>query len=209
MKPGVLLRWVGVLALLVFLRPDAKAQGSFGDNLQGHFGFSLEFLPINYPDGSAFFTTDQLLYGIVVGGEYTLFQNDDFLALNLDITPVFSFNYSNVYGTQLFLQVPAYVVGRIGAGATKYSESLLGAAIGVGVGYTYANIPFSVTSNAIEVFRLKPSWVSPSLMAELSLNTNGQRYALRGHVNLSEYSDTEGLVPLRYQNWGIGLVYGF
>lgn len=203
---------VALCALVVaVLATPGHAQA--GEKLQFRGGFSFEFVPVEYPDGTNFFLNDQLLYGILLGGEYTLFQSNDLFALNADLGINFSFNYSNFYGSQLFLQTPLYLVAKVGAGATKYTDFPVGAALGVGLAYTFVNIPFSTNQAVAEISRLKPSWVAPSAMAQLTLRTNQGTYGIRGHLNLSSFTENttiEGfVVPLRYENWGVGLVYTF
>lgn len=203
---------LSLLLFLVFFAVTASAQ--FEDRTQFQGGLSLEFVPIKYPDGLDFFTVDQLFPGVFVGGEYNLSHTDDFTALAIDAGVKFNFNYSSGYGTQLFLQVPVYLVGKIGAKATKYNDQLFGAAVGIGGAFTHANIPYSIDNAAgFAVFRLKPAWFAPMAMAQLTLNLQGQSYTLRGHVMLSEYSNTENVggfpAVLNYQNFGVGLIYNF
>jgi hypothetical protein len=198
-----------VWALFLVLLPGV-ATAQFADKGQLRGGLSLEFVPVSFPEGQDFFLSDQLFYGIVFGGEYTLAHANDFVAVNLDASATVSFNYNNVYGTQLFLQGPVYLVGKIGAGATPYNESLLGLSVGVGAAYTFVNLPYSIDQNATVVLRLKPSWLAPSAMVQLTLKTNAARYSLRGHVNLSTFTEVDGFAgSLRYENYGFGLVYSF
>ena len=192
-----------------------NSMGSFADRAQFQSGFFLEFLPVRFTSTNApFFNRPPLLYGVHFGMHYLLAESNDFLSLGIEPGVHFSFSYNNVFGTTLLLQVPAYLVGRLGCRATRYNESLLGVGIGVGGNYTYILLPY--TSND----RLSQGFVAPAAMFEINANPRRQEhgaFTLRFHINLipfdTDFSEVVAGVPtrerLRYENYGVGLIYQF
>lgn len=196
------------------LVPTLTAQQLERDKWQFGYGLSLEFVPVRLAETNvSFFANDQAYYGVNFTAQRTLASVQDFLSVNAQGSATFSFNYSNDLGTSLFAQVPVYITGRVGALSTKFSESIVGFGLGVGGTFTYANIPFAFDDGGVIVTdRLRQAWLSPAVMADLTLQILGRTYTLRGHANLlpQQGKDRDPFTnePLEFSNLGVGLIFG-
>jgi len=184
---------IGVLLLLASSL-TVSAQGTFRDRATAYLGFGLDLYPITYTDPfSPYENVTAAANVIKLGGEYNLRQSDDLLALNFRMGFDLGFQY-NPYadrGLNFNATVPLYLVGRIGAGATSFTQAIVGFGLGVGVKAGYASSTFDYRSTFFQTDALWETGIfMPSVTADLVFNPNGGSFILRGEVGLLQ-RDTE------------------
>ena len=107
------------------------------------------------------------------------------------------------------VQVPVFLLARVGAGATPYNEQRFGIGAGIGGNYSYFRTP-DANLNEIEL-----GFFAPAAVAEISFKSGGgATYILRAHMNLTSpetniQQDNPQSPQYNMGNFGIGLIYGF
>ncbi len=136
------------------------------------------------------------------GAYYALFHKNDIVSLGIDagIQPWLSFQDWSYQ-----IQVPAYLVGRIGAGSTTYNQQKIG--LGLGVGLQTAQRGY-ITNRFTDP--LPKFFALPSAMAELCLGGNRNfigRLYLSPFVARKYMKDIDSYFTVG--NFGIGILYNF
>ncbi|MEM6764279.1 MAG: hypothetical protein AAF655_05130 [Bacteroidota bacterium] len=194
-----------------------QVQAQLSDKLVPHLGFMYEVVnlqgfvpsstnPAFRDDISRFF------YTFSVGTYYVLAHQNDVVSLGLDPSLNLGFNFEqNFQGTEtginLVVQAPVFLMGRLGALATKYNQQKFG--IGAGIGGNYIFVSEGIRDRRISGF-------APSAVAEVTFLSRGGPLTIRGHFTIAPteetYMDTSGSDDWRYNelvSWGVGLIYGF
>lgn len=200
---------------LLFLLPGTLcAQSTLTEKLQPHAGLMLaEYVGLRYPNGQNLFSNSPgSYYQALAGGvNYVYLHSNDFLSLGFEPNLHFGLRFTDPVG--LLVQTPLFVTGKIGAGATNFSEGTVSFTLGVGANFTYFRIPSLDPSTNIS-YVVEGQFVAPAIMAELSIHTTPTPWAVRFHMNLNRVRtdvDVSGITQARLDlsNMGIGLVYYF
>lgn len=200
------------------LNKPVGPSSTFGERTQGFMGFTLEILPIQQGSLSVFPTTP-IIFGIMGGAYHNIKHWNDMFAIGLDLSTTLTFSYNSLSGLTFYNKTPLYFVARVGARATKFNDSRVGAMLGIGGGFNYLVLPYATqgSNGTVLVSRLEQAYFVPSAMFEVTVNQNTNNvWAVRIHANLIPYVRSNfqpvGLSSasdVSYQNFGIGLTYYF
>ncbi|MDB4286352.1 hypothetical protein N9933_03535 [bacterium] len=194
------------------------------DKVVPHFGFMYEF--INLSEGDSVqdpFTDSQPFYTVHVGTYYALAHKNDVLSVGIDPSIQGGIRL-NGNGISWMLQAPIFLMGKVGANSTPYNEQKIGFALGVGANFTYVNInnrgsiidPFNGETVSLD---LKKFFYNPQVVIEGTVNSRGGPISGRIHFSLLQQVK-EGVVfsngfvkypfpQVEYNNFGLGIIYGF
>jgi hypothetical protein len=172
--------------------------------------------PITFEETyAAMYTLGALAY-------YPLVHHEDWVSLGVEGGLNVGFRFNRAIGTDFIVQVPAYITGRIGAGATGYNTQTLGFALGVGLQPSYVRMGFlgelDMGSGQSAPFkaRLNNFLPAPSAMFEVSFRNYVFRLhgsLMRSNVNMDFDANTftipEKNIPISLGNYGLGLMFRF
>jgi len=205
-------------------QPGSRTTGpNWEEKLQMSFGFNWEFYTQSDPltgaqieDFTIFFNT------ISVSGTYTLAHSADFYSVNAHASPALGLRFVENAGANVLAQLPVYLLGRVGAGATPFNESVIGAGAGVGLQYAFIKNPFNLIDQRgfiVGEGEIKKSYVAPAFIAEINADFgNGGLYSLRFHMNFIKVDEDQDIsivgqprqtFDVELQNFGIGLFWKF
>jgi hypothetical protein len=196
----------------------AQRQGLFDnwrDRISWHSGFMLEFFNLEQPSGQAAFQTAPSMYGINLGATYVLTQSADWLSVVADAGLQGAFSYSNLFGGSYMIQAPIFIMGKIGAGTTKFNQMPLGAGVGLGINPTYVRMPYITPSGNLGA--LKPAFLGPCVVGDLTLGFLSSKLTIRVHympfneqITLTDIVQGQRFTyPMNLRNFGGGLIYYF
>lgn len=182
-----------------------------------HGGFSWEFYTepstgnpvqgINIPPTFANY------YTFGVGAYYVLGHRNDVVSFGVD--PNFNFGFrpfqtpDNRLAVNYLIQVPVYVMGRVGAGSTPYNTQALGAGIGIGGIYSYLSELIAIDQRQLI------GTVIPAALAEVTWRTTIFRFHFalaQPNVNSTirqVFTGQEITEQIGVGNFGFGLIYKF
>jgi hypothetical protein len=188
--------------------PKRSTDDTFGNRTQFNVGTTLQLLPNTLFDDNVPLS----MWGIQFGGYYAFSQQNDIISFGLNPNIHFGFGYNNVFGASVLLQTPTYVMFRAGANATRYTEFPVGIGAGLGLNYSYVQIPFGYEIGG-RGYRgeMRTHLYSPVACLELNLNLSRfSTFALRFHRNFldnsGEFRDVLGdLYRYRVGNFGFVL----
>lgn len=193
------------------------------DKLVHSFGyFAEQFFPIdvNTPLASTRFTT-ALNYSTY----YAALQKNDLISVGVMGgatvgARIYQSPVKAAMTSDIMLQIPVFVMARIGANATPYSESRFGIAAGAGVSFTSAS--YFQYYNGGDLARYLFNRVDPQVVGEVTIPLGGNGISFRAHISpiawtantrVSVYHSLSNIeevnVPARISNFGLGIVYGF
>lgn len=142
---------------------------------------------------------------LFVGGYYALAHKNDIVSVGVD-----GGLQAGVYFQQGFayqLQLPAYLMGRLGAGATSYNQQKFGIGAGVGLQSTFlSDSRLLQTHETIKTFLF-----IPSAIAEVVIGGNRNLIG-RLHIPLlpmKKQLEDVGNGYFKLSNVGFGLIYRF
>lgn len=209
MKKSILF---GLLALILL-----PAQAQLTDKLVPHMGFMFQVSILDEANGV--FETRPNFYSLHLGTYYTLANTEnDVASVGLDGSVSFGFNIPQ--GRFAYsLQVPVFLMGRVGALSTPYNQQRFG--FGAGLGLAVTNLSYISGSSQVLV-RNNATGFTPNAMAQVTLSTGGRPLTVRFHISVAQTSSTltskfiEGGgggsiddTDINFGNWGIGIIYGF
>ena len=183
---------IPIVVILVLAGSSVRAQL---DRMIFHAGFSYEFVRLHDVVTFPF-------YGLTGGMNYVIVHsNDQFsLGINPNINAALSFMQG---GTSILGQAPVYLVGRYGAGATKYNEQRFG--FGAGVGGTYTYIYYDNGRDP----EFSQGFLTPVAVVELAIRGRGSVYRVRGHWAFISSKATWGVYEFDISNFGLDVTYTF
>lgn len=181
------------------------------DKLQFKGGLMYEFVTFEQSIDSSysnFYTPATVPYvNFLLDAYYAIAHKNDIVSVGVDA----GFQgglYIRQQGIAYQIQVPAYIMGRLGAGSTTYNQQKFGLGLGVGVQNTFLKDIFNVGTSYQVV---KTVLVIPSALAEVTFGGN-QRLTGRLHVPLlpmkKQLKDVNNGY-FRMSNFGLGLIYAF
>jgi hypothetical protein len=197
--------FIGALLIAQFGQAQLRDKATF------HGGFSFQFARINPQATPTNWTYP--FYGLSLGMNYVLLQSNDQVSLGINPNANFAFSFSSLFGTRLFVQTPAFLLARLGAGSTPYNEQKFGIGAGVGAVYNYMNTTDSYAGGGgAYIAQIKQGWVNPSAVVELALNTRFSNYLFRFNWSLlspTHVMEEHGDLPGRFGALGLSILYTF
>ncbi len=210
-----------LLVLLIGLLGEASGQT---DRFIPKMGFMYEFFTLMPEDT----TYQQIIansnngssqifvpyYTFMVGSYYMLAHKNDVVSVGVDGALQGGINFRGG-GISYQLQVPLFVMGRLGSGATSYNQQKIGIGLGVGTQMSYLNEkrPFVYsTESPKKIFGFIPSGI-----IEATIQQGGGH--LTGRVHFPLIPQKTKIAQLnnpvansdywKLGNFGFGLIYGF
>lgn len=177
------------------------------DRIQLKGGLMYEFVTFQQAD-----STYKIPFGdpvivpyvnFLVGGYYDIIHKNDIVSLGIDAGVQGGLYLQQGFAYQI--QVPAYLMGRIGAGSTTYNQQKIGAGLGIGMQSTYLNESRLGTPNTIKTFIFVPSAIGEVMIG-------GGNLTGRLHVPLLPMKKQLEAANNGYYiltNVGLGLIYRF
>lgn len=199
---------IGALILLGLGTADLQAQVI--DKLLPYSGLNYQFVrQFDLAGSGQDFQTSYYTFGL--GTYYAAVHKNDVLSAGLDAGVNIGLSFPRTAtGTRatIFTQVPLLVMGRVGAGSTKYNEQGLGFAAGIGGTFTYFN---SFNNQSI---KYSTSFVNPSVAAQVMLRNRGGVLMVRGLFSLAQVNsdfnfDDGSTRTFGISSWGIGILTSF
>ncbi|MEO0471566.1 MAG: hypothetical protein AAF206_18190 [Bacteroidota bacterium] len=203
-------------ALLIFGMSIQQSQAQFADKLVPHVGFMYEFSTAF--DGNQNVTWNNY-YNLHLGSYVALWHKNDIVSVGIDpsvqvgFRPIRDFSTNNLR-FDWNVQVPVYLMARIGANATPYNSQKAGFSLGVGANYSYYN---QFNNNFTNRFR--SSYINPAGVVEVTILSRGNPITGRFHFGLSKTTSTRQVlntngdvlqeVDFPQGFFGVGLLYGF
>lgn len=205
------------LAGVLLLMAHTASQAQISDKLVPHLGFSYEVLNLENaePNSSGFVNSDfsRVLYAFNIGTYYTLYHQNDRMSVGVDPSLNFGFNFISSFNetrVNLLVQLPVYLMGRVGANSTKYNQQKIG--VGAGIGGMYTFFRDGGSDRNLNGF-------VPNAVFEGTLLSRGGTLTIRGHlalfkpdVTFQAGNDNPGSTDVVFNDfgtWGVGLIYGF
>ena len=153
-------------------------------------------------------------YTFMIGTYYMLAHKNDIVSVGVDGAFQGGINFRGG-GISYQLQVPLFVMGRLGSGSTTYNQQKIGLGLGLGAQTSYLNEkrPFVYnTEGAKKILGFIPSGI-----IEATIRQGGGHLTGRVHfpLMLQKTKITELNNPIaksdywRLGNFGFGLIYGF
>ena len=183
-----------------------QVRGQMGDKMVPHLGFMYEIVDLKDPVQN---DLSRVFYTFSLGTYYTLGHKNDVVSVGVDPSVNFGFNLvSNATGSEtglnLVVQVPVFLMGRLGANSTKYNQQKFGIGAGIGGVYTFFREG---------IVKQRSSAVNPSAVAEITFMSGGGPLTIRAHVSLFNPTATltfpSGSVDFNeFRTLGFGLIYG-
>lgn len=200
-----------MLMALGFMGIVSTADAQLTENLQPHFGFmyvsntlvgqgTATGLELNLPFNS-----------VHVGAYYALAQANDFMSVGIDPSLNLGLNFG---GNRInwMAQAPVFLMGRIGANATRYNTQKVGFGAGIGASITYLNY-------AVGEFDTRGAFVNPSAVIEGTLNTRSGPITGRLQLGMESGTYTNDIIApggflledqsVRFGTFSLGIIYGF
>ncbi|MEZ4825783.1 MAG: hypothetical protein R3C61_05730 [Bacteroidia bacterium] len=199
-----------------------KTQAQITDRLVPHMGFMWEFVTYEQPPD----TFNQILstfYNFHIGTYYTIAHYNDIFSfgidpsvqLGLNFVPVSPNGFDVYTRVNYVIQAPVYLMGKVGATATRYNQQKVGIAAGFGVNYNY----ISQQDGNINL-RRNISYFVPGGVVEATILSRGNPLTARFHYTFAKvntdirYKDINSKEIVQTLNFplgsfGIGLIYGF
>jgi hypothetical protein len=152
------------------------SQAQISDKLMPHFGFMYEILSLNGASSRSFYLAN-------VGAYYLLGQRSDVFSYGIETNVQVGVNPLAIDRLRLgyLVQVPVYLMARVGANSTPYNEQRVGLGIGVGASFS-AYSQYSQLRGVIYSDRGRV--LTPEAVAEITINTRGNPLILRGHLSI-------------------------
>ncbi len=210
------MRKIALALTVVAFASFHQLQAQITDKLMPHLGFMWEFATASEAGGAQ---TEilQSFYNLNVGSYYILGQKNDIVSFGVQPNVEFGFNVTpTVSGNLRFnynLQVPVYLMARIGAGATPYNQQLLGLALGIGGNLVNYSVFFASGNN------LRTTYVAPGAVAEIHIQSRNSPMILRAHASpfqgpatFTNETPNGTVTQLSLQSggyFGLGIVYRF
>ncbi|MEZ4772249.1 MAG: hypothetical protein R3D00_03635 [Bacteroidia bacterium] len=217
------MRKILVFLSITFGLGTAKLHAQFVDRLVPHMGFMWEFATIEQTPGAPVSTLSSF-YNFHIGSYYTIAHYNDIFSFGVDPSLQFGLNFVPVSnGSAIFtrvnyvVQVPVYLMGRVGANATSYNQQSVGFGLGIGTSYTYLS---QQTDNISLRRKTRNGYTNPSVVAELTILSRGNPITGRFHFSpirtnadlvFKDVNTKDEVSSFTFPmgNWGIGLIYGF
>ncbi len=190
-----------------------QAQAQLSDKLVPHLGFMYEVIDLKQPQNPGVANLSRFFYTFSVGTYYVFAHQNDVLSFGLDPSLNLGFNFEqNFQGTEtginLVVQAPIFLMGRLGALATKYNQQKFG--IGAGIGGNYIFFSEGIRDRRFTGF-------APSAVVEATILSRGGPLTVRGHFTIANPSATYQSTGSTGRDeefnslsaWGVGLIYGF
>lgn len=202
-----------ILIITLLLFPASLLSQDILDRLQPHAGLSFQYIGLKQMDGTNVLQgTPGVWYNAVSGGvNYVYAHSNDFISVGVNPNINFGLQLQDPIG--LLFQAPVFITAKIGANATRYSESTVGFAVGIGGTFTYFKYPVQNLANNTSTF-LESNFIAPAAMAEFTINTGLSPIIIRAHFNLNTTrtginigSRTEESIDLT--NYGVAFLYSF
>lgn len=199
---------IGALILFGFGAADLQAQ--IADKLLPYSGLNYMFVKqFDLAGSGQEFQTSYYTFGL--GTYYAAVHRNDILSAGLDAGVNFGFSFPRTAtGTRatIFTQVPLLLMGRVGAGSTKYNEQGVGFAAGIGGTFTYFN---NFDNRSV---KYSTSFVNPSVAAQVMIRNRGGVLMVRGTFSLSQVDsdfnfDDGSTRTFGLSSWGIGILTSF
>ena len=157
------------------------ASPNFWDNVTGFWGFGLGIWDIRQQyGGGSVFSQPPSLGTFNIGGKYTYWSNNDFIAVNLASQLQLALRLTTPM--DYYVSVPFYVMGNIGSGSTPYNENVVGGGLGVGGRIAYVNFNYGNSNTAFNS-TLSQAYMTPFVMGEINLFS----YSFRLFVDVLPY----------------------
>ncbi|MEM6264248.1 MAG: hypothetical protein AAGI38_17165 [Bacteroidota bacterium] len=208
--------FLGILIFCVM----GRIQGQISDKLMPHFGFMFEYVTLNPVDPNLQgFETNYVFSNINIGAYYVAGHKADFISGGIDASTQFGLRITNG-GVSWMAQLPVFLMGRLGANSTPYNEQSFGIGAGLGAVVSYLDMNglegIDPIGNVID-FGFNQLFVNPSAVIELTLVTGGGPIVGRIHFSLSRPTHDGTLIDgntitsgrAEYNNFGLGIIYGF
>lgn len=197
--------WRAFFTIIIFLPINLSAQQA--DRFIPHIGFLYEVIS----DQDAQFIPserfDRFFYVFSVGTFYMIAHNRDLISIGLDPNVHLGFNFLNTgdgVKASVLLQLPHYLMLRVGANSTHYNEQKIGMGMGIGGNFNFFS---EYDERGSATF-----WI-PSAIFEATIMSQGNTLTGRIHFSLASATNTlnikHGTLPRDFSNWGLGLLYGF
>lgn len=161
---------VVLFSLLLFLVTLGKSQ--FAEKATFHGGITYQF--VGFSQVGSPVPSLAYVYGVGAGMNYVLAHSNDVVSLGINPNANLCFQLSSYSGLTFLGSVPAYMLARLGAGATPFNEQKFGIGAGIGGSASY----FTSTGGPRTFF------FNPGAVAELSLRTRGSNYLFRFNWSL-------------------------
>ncbi|MCS7084741.1 MAG: hypothetical protein RMM53_01200 [Bacteroidia bacterium] len=193
------------------IKNKAPSADDWLEKTQFYTGTGLEIIEVHdRRDGLPFFSSHPMVFNFALGGNYVFAHKDDFLSLSANPNIHLALGWFSGGGLNFMFQAPIFLLGRIGAGCTNFNQQKIGVGLGVGLNYTYYALPYQISSFYA---RMSINFVAPAACAELNLRLRSGAFGFRFHINLLPFNDEIqrgfDLVPVRYMNYGFGLMWYF
>jgi hypothetical protein len=136
MKMGcwAIITWAALLSRLFAQKSsDEDIRENWREKSQFYTGATLEFIEVHdRRDGLPFFWPTPMIWGLGFGGNYVFSHRNDFLSLSFNPNLNLALSFGGG-GFNFMFQVPAYVLGRIGANCTNFNRQKVGGGFGLGL----------------------------------------------------------------------------
>lgn len=210
---SVMLRSIVSLFTILGLGLSLQAQ-SLADKIVPHAGFTWEFVTdASDPDPGLTFLSNYYTFG--GGAYYVLAHRNDIVSVGVDPNINLGLNFRSTLDNRVvfnyIVQVPVYVMGRLGANATPYNTQNVGIGLGIGARYTYLSEIITPAADQRQLI----SVINPSAVAEFTYRNT----IFRAHFALAQpevnttirqvFTGQEVILPLRVGNFGLGIISSF
>lgn len=182
------------------------------DKIQLKGGAMYEFVTFQQASDSTYTTLSSPqpvpYVNLYIGGYYAIAHKNDIISIGVD-AGLQGGLYIRRTGFAYQIQIPAYLMGRIGAGATTYNQQKVGLGVGIGLQNTYLKDIFEVTN--ADYRTVKTALFIPSAVVDVVIG--GQRNLIgRLHLPLlpaKKQFETLNNGYYKMSNFGFGLLYRF
>lgn len=194
-----------IFILFSFIIGQLSAQ--FLDKIQLKGGLMYEFVTFQQAFDSTYTQFGDPVVvpyvNFLVGGYYDIAHKNDIVSVGIDAGVQGGLYLQQGFAYQI--QVPTYVMGRIGAGSTTYNQQKIGAGVGIGMQSTYLNESRLGTPNTIKTFIFVPSAIGEVMIG-------GGNLTGRLHIPLlpmKKQLEAANNGYYKLTNVGLGLIYRF
>lgn len=179
------------------------------DQLQFHLGGSYEFMRITQQIGGAQVYANY--FTLSGGANYVFWQSNDQISLSANPNVSAGFTFNNQTGFSTIVQVPAYVLLRLGAASTKYNQQKFGAGAGLGLAYTYVNEKAIIYNQRF--YTLAAHMYHPVATAQITFQNDFRVLTVRAYGSLYPYTgkfiQPAGDEKFDYDILGLAILYNF